>query len=72
MIFGAIKRYLYAFVAAGLAFAGIFLYGKGRRDQQNKQTRDNLDAMRESKDIRDEVQSDPHFVDRAKQWVKKD
>jgi len=31
-----------------------------------------LEAMRDAKDVRDEIQNDPYFVDRARQWVKKD
>jgi hypothetical protein len=67
-----IRNYLYAFVAAVLAFGGIFLYGKGRNDQKDKLSRDNLDAMRQAKDVRDEIHDDPYFVDRARQWVKED
>lgn len=67
-----IKHYLYAAGAAFLAFMGVYLYTKGRNDQIDKLSRDNLDAMRKSKDVRDEIQNDPYFVDRARQWVKKD
>lgn len=67
-----IRKYFYAFVAAVLAFAGVFIYTKGRNDQKDKLSRDNLNAMRRAKDVRDEIQSDPYFVDRARQWVKKD
>jgi len=67
-----IKKYLYAGVAALLAFAGIYLYNKGRTDQKDKLTRDNLDAMREAKDVRDDVESDPYFIDRAGKWVRND
>ena len=66
------RNYLYAFVAAVLAFAGIFLYTKGRNDQKDKLSQDNLDAMRRAKDVRDEIHDDPYFVDRARQWVKED
>ena len=67
-----VKHYLYAAVAAVLAFMGIYLYRKGAEDQRNKLSRDNLEAMRDAKDVRDEIQNDPYFVDRARQWVKKD
>lgn len=69
---GTVKAYLYATVAAFLAFCGIYLYRKGGQDQLNKLSRDNLDAMRKAKDVRDEIQNDPYFVDRARQWVKED
>ena len=67
-----VKKYLYAAVAAVLAFMGVYLYRKGAEDQRNKLSRDNLEAMRDAKDVRDEIQNDPYFVDRARQWVKKD
>ena len=69
---GIVKKYIYAAAAAFLAFCGIYLYRKGSQDQLNKLSRDNLDAMREAKDVRDEIQNDPYFVDRARQWVKED
>ena len=67
-----IKKYLYAAGAAILAFIGIFLYRKGGQEQRNKLSRDKLEGMREAKDVRDEIQNDPHLSDRANQWVKKD
>lgn len=67
-----IKKYLYATVAAVLAFAGIYLYTKGRSDEKDKHVRRRLDAMRQSKGVRDEIQDDPYFVDRARQWVRED
>jgi len=69
---GIVKHYLYAAGAAVLAFMGVYLYRKGVEDQRNKLSRDNLEAMRDAKDVRDEIQNDPFFVDRARQWVKKD
>lgn len=69
---GIVKHYIYAAGAALLAFMGIYLYRKGAEDQLNKLSRDNLEAMRDAKDVRDEIQNDPYFVDRARQWVKKD
>lgn len=71
-MFLVIKKYLHATIAAFLFFACVFLYNKGRRDQKDKLSRDNLDAMREAKDIRDEIQNDHFFVDRAEKWVKPD
>lgn len=69
---GIVKHYLYAAGAAVLASIGIYLYRKGAEDQLDKLSRDNLEAMRDAKDVRDEIQNDPYFVDRARQWVKKD
>lgn len=65
-----IKQYLYALIGGFLAFMGVYLYAKGRSDQKDKLSRDNLDAMRKSKDVRDEIQDDPYFVDRARQWTR--
>lgn len=69
---GIVKQYLYAAGAAFMAFMGVYLYTKGRSDERDKLSRDNLDAMRDAKDVRDEIQNDPYFVDRARQWVRKD
>lgn len=68
---GTIRHYLYAAVAAFLAFLGIYLYREGREHERDKLSRDNLDAMKDAKDVRDEVTSDPYFVDRARtKWVR--
>lgn len=67
-----VRKYLYAFVSAFLAFMGIFLYAKGRSDQKNANMRDDLDAMREAKDVRETVHKDPDLKSRANQWVKRD
>jgi hypothetical protein len=67
-----IKKYAYAFASALLAFMGIFIYAKGRSDQESEQVRNNLDAVREAKSVRDEVQKDPDLKNRAKKWVKQD
>lgn len=72
MIFGTIKNYLYAAGAAFMAFMGVYIYTRGRQDQLDKLSRDNLDAMRDAKDVRDEIQNDPYFVDRAKKWTRHD
>ena len=68
----SIRHYLYAAVMAVLAFFGLYLYREGRKDERDKLSRDNLDAMREAKEIRHEVESDPYFVDRAHKWVRND
>lgn len=49
------------------------MYREGREHERDKLSRDNLDAMKDAKDVRDEVTSDPHFVDRARtKWVRDD
>ena len=70
------KLQLYA--AAGVAFVlALFgIYSRGKSDgveaERNEHVRRRVDAMRQAKGIRDEVENDPRFVDRAKQWAKKD
>jgi len=67
-----VKHYLYATGFALLAFFGIYLHRAGRKAEKNEQVRDDLEAMRKAKDIRDEIDNDPYFVDRAAQWLRKD
>lgn len=69
---GTVKAYLYSALFAVLAFCGVLLYRKGGSDEQAKLSQDNLNAMRTAKDIRDEIDNDPYFVDRATRWVRKD
>lgn len=69
-MFSTIKHYLYATGVVFLAFLGIYLYREGREHEQDKLSRDNLDAMREAKEVRDEVRDDPYYVDRASKWVR--
>lgn len=69
----SIKHYIYAAGAAFLAFLGIYLYREGREDERDKLSRDNLEAMQDAKEVRDEVEADPYFVDRARdKWVRSD
>jgi len=67
-----VKHYLYAALFFVLAFVGFRIYSKGREDERNEQTEDRLNAMRRAKEVRDEITSDPRFVDRARMWVKDD
>lgn len=67
---------LYALLA--LAFAagvlGIYMSGvqRGIDRQRSKLDRARLDKIGQAKDIEDEINADPHLVDRARQWVRKD
>lgn len=67
-----VRLYFYATVAALLAFFGVYLYNKGRQDEADEHTQDDFYAVREAKKVRDEVEGDPYFVERAKRWVKDD
>jgi len=68
------KIKLYA--AAGLAFVlglvGIYWRGKsdGAEAERDERTRRRVDAMKQAKDVRDEVESDPDLVRRASEWVR--
>ena len=66
------KLWLAGVAAFVVTVFGIYLKGKsaGRRDVENEHIRRRVDAMKKAKDIRDEVDSDPHFIDRAEQWVR--
>ena len=64
------------YAAAGLAFVlglvGIYWRGKsdGAEAERDKQTRRRVDAMKRAKDVRDDVESDPYFINRASKWVR--
>lgn len=60
-----------AFVAGVL---GIYASGvqRGIARQQAKIDRARLDKIGQAKEIEDAVNADPHLVDRARQWVRKD
>ena len=64
------------YAAAGLAFVlglvGIYWRGKsdGAEAERDKQTRRRVDAMKQAKDVRDEIMDDPYLIDRAEQWVR--
>ena len=64
------------YAAAGLAFVlglvGIYWRGKldGAKAERDKQTRRRVDAMKQAKDVRDEIMDDPYLIDRAEQWVR--
>jgi len=70
------KLQLYA--AAGLAFVlallGIYWRGKadGAEAERNKLSRDNLDAMKTQKEVRDEIWDDIDLASRAERWLRSD
>lgn len=68
----AIRSYIYGVALGVLAFLGVYLYNKGRQDEADEQTQDDFYALRQAKKVRDDVQDDAYFVDRAKQWLKDD
>lgn len=74
MIFTKAKLWLVGAAVFVAAIFGVYLKGEsvGQRKNENKHTRRRIDAMKTAKEVRDEVQDDPYFVDRAHRWVRKD
>ena len=71
-IFSRLKMYLLSATAAVAALIGIYLKGKhaGQKQVENEHNRRRIDAMKTAKDVRDDVESDPYFIDRVSKWVR--
>ena len=69
-----IQMYLIAAVTFVAAMIGIYFKGKdsGRRTSDLEANRRRLEAMKQAKDVRDEVMDDPYIAERAARWVRKD
>ena len=69
---GRFKLWLAAAGGFILALGVAYLRGKsaGANAEQGKQVRRRIEAMKTAKDVRDEVESDPHLADRASRWVR--
>ena len=65
-----VKYYFYAAVFFVLGVLGVQAYREGRRDERDEQNREDIDAMRRAKDVRDRLRDDPYFVERAREWVR--
>lgn len=74
MMLARIKIYLLGVAAFVATVFGIYLKGKraGREEIDVEHARRRVEAMKRAKDVRDEIQDDTYFVDRAQQWVRKD
>ena len=73
MILNQIKLYLVGAAAFLLTVFGVYLKRSGRKEAENEQMRRRIDAMKTAKDVRDDVESDDFFVDRARRnWVRSD
>lgn len=73
MILGQIKLYLLGAAAFVGTVLGVYLKRSGRKEAENEHVRRRIDAMKTAKDVRDDVESDPYFVDRARRnWVRSD
>jgi len=73
-MFTRIKLWLAGVATAVAALAALYLRGKaaGRKEAETKYVRRRVEAMKTAKDVRDEVESDPYFIDRAGKWVRSD
>lgn len=71
---GKIKIYLAAAGFMVLAFLGVYGVGftRGQKSSTAKRNEDRLDAIKAAREIEDEIQNDPYFVDRASRWLRKD
>lgn len=65
-----VKHYLYVAFFFVLAYLGFQVYREGRKDERMEREQDALDDVRKAKQVRDEVSSDPRFVDRAGHWTR--
>jgi|AKVG01.1.fsa_nt_gi hypothetical protein len=74
MIFTEVRMWLIGVAVFIAAIFGVYFKGEsvGERKNENKHTRRRIGAMKTAKEVRDEIQDDPYFVDRARQWVRKD
>ena len=75
LMFTKIKMYLLGAATFVAAIVGIYLKGKsaGKQQGENEHNRRRIDAMKQAKDVRDEIMDDPYYVDRARRdWVRSD
>jgi len=74
LMFNQIKMYMLGVVAFVATIFGIYFKGKsaGKQAAANERKSRRIDAMKTAKDVRDDVESDPYFIDRAGQWVRSD
>jgi len=72
MVFGRLKFYALIAAAFALGVLGMraFWIDEGIERERDRRSKERLDAMREAKDVRDEIQSDPHLADRATRWLR--
>lgn len=73
-VFGKLKMYLIGAAMFVAAFVAAYLKGKsaGKQDIVNEHNRRRIDAMKQAKDVRDEIMDDPYLVDRAQRWMRSD
>ena len=72
LVFNQIKMYLLGVVAFVVTIFGIYFKGKsaGKQAAANERKSRRIDAMKTAKDVRDDVESDPYFIDRVSKWVR--
>lgn len=74
MVGARLQLYLFVALAFVAGVLGIYMSGvqRGIDRQRSKIDRARLDKIGQAKEIEDEINADPHLVDRARQWVRKD
>jgi Na+/H+ antiporter NhaC len=65
MMLTKVKLYLYGIFAAFMAFAGVYLYRKGKADAKSDHVRRRVEAMTDAKENRHEIENsdDQRLVD---------
>jgi len=73
-MFGKLQLYAAAGLAFVLGLVGIYWRGQsdGAEAERDEQTRRRVDAMKQAKDVRDDVESDPDLAARARRWLRSD
>lgn len=69
-MFHKLKAYLYAAALFVLGFAGWRIFQSGKNSGEVERASRRVDAMKKAKDVRDEVESDPHLAERAREWMR--
>jgi hypothetical protein len=69
-----IKSHLIAFGLAMLAFWGLYgiAFTRGQKSGEVKRVKERLETIKTAKEIENEIQNDPYFVDRASRWLRDD
>jgi len=73
-MFTRIKLWLAGAATAVAGLVALYFRAKadGRQEEENEHVRRRVEAMKTAKDVRDDVESDPYFIDRAGKWVRSD
>ena len=69
-MFSKMKAYLAAAIFFIVSLLGWRLHQSGKNSGEVERASRRIDAMKRAKDVRDEVESDPHLAERAREWVR--